>query len=103
MPALATTTSTGPSAASISVNAASIDAAVGDVGAHGEAAGRALARAGGDGDPVALGEEFLGDGEADAPVASGDEYCASASSWRGPIVATPAECAGTGFIQLRAS
>ena len=51
---------------------------VGDVAAHGEHAerhevGRRLARAVGDGDLVARVGEGAGDGEADAPVSSGDE------------------------------
>ena len=73
MPALATTTSTGPSSASISVKAASIDAAsVTSARTVSEPCG-ALARAGGDGDAVALRDELLGDREADAAVAAGDE------------------------------
>ena len=73
MPALATSTSTGPCASSICANAAST--AAGSVMSHAHvegALGRAAAAVG-DGDLVALGEERLGDGAADAAVAAGDE------------------------------
>ena len=46
---------------------------VGDVAAHVERALGRTAAAGGDGDLVALGEEGLGDGAADAAVAAGDQ------------------------------
>ena len=46
---------------------------VGDVAAHVECAVGRAAVAGGDGDLVALGQEGLGDGAADAAVAAGDQ------------------------------
>ena len=45
-----------------------------DVAAHVQSTLGRSAVAGGDGDLVALGEERLGDGAADAAVAAGDEY-----------------------------
>ena len=59
MPALATTISTGPSSSYI--------------GADGQRALGGFAVAGGHSDLVACGDEFLGDGAADAAVAAGDE------------------------------
>ena len=74
MPALATSTSTGPSSFSTSVKAASTAAESVMSHSHAEQAlGRAAAPVG-DRDPVALLRERLRDGQADAPVASGHQY-----------------------------
>ena len=74
MPALATSTSTGPSSSSTAVNAASTAAA--SVTSHCDAEqplGRAAAAVG-DRDPVALLGERLRDGQADAAVAPGHQH-----------------------------
>ena len=73
MPALATSTSTGPCAASISRERRLDGRRVGDVAAHVEGALGRAAAARGHGDLVALGEERLGDRAADAAVAAGDQ------------------------------
>ena len=73
MPAFATTISTGPSCA-LDLGERGIDGCgIRHVCAHGERALGSLAGARGDGDLVAVGDEALGDGAADAAVASGDE------------------------------
>ena len=74
MPALATSTSTGPSSASTAVNAASTAAA--SVMSHwtpNSAVGRAAAAVR-HGHPVALLGERLRDRQADAPVAAGHQH-----------------------------
>ena len=74
MPALDTSTSTGPCSASTAANAASTAARVGHVALDAEQAVGRAAAAVGHGDPVALGGEGPGDGQADAAVAAGDEH-----------------------------
>ena len=74
MPALATSTSTGPCASSICAKAASTGVGVGDVAPHVERALGRTAAARGDGDLVAVRDEGLGDGAADAAVAAGDQH-----------------------------
>ena len=99
MPALATSTSTGPCAASISVNAASTEA--GSVTSHvtaEEALGR-LAAAVGDGDLVAVRRERLGDGPADATVAAGDEDRARSRGAR--LFAHPRDASGYCRVRQR--
>ena len=83
MPALATSTSTGPpSFSSASVKAASTDAvSVTSQRTPGRPSG-GVARAVGDGDVVAGLGEGPGDGQADAAVAAGDEDVAVARSCR---------------------
>ena len=73
MPALATRTSTGP-VGLLGLRERRLDGLrVGDVAPHVERALGRSAVAGGDGDLVALLDERLGDGAADAAVAAGDE------------------------------
>ena len=82
-PALATRTSTGPCAASTSVEGRVDRRRVGDVAAHpGQALGW-LAGAVGHGDAVAAGRERARDGQPDAAVAAGDQHRASgrAAAW----------------------
>ena len=74
IPALATSTSTGPCASSTCAKAASTDVGVGHVADDAERAFGWLTAAVGDRDLVPRGDERLGDGAADAAVSSGDEY-----------------------------
>ena len=77
MPALATSTSTGPCAASTVAERGVDRRGVRDVAAHAEEPVRRLPGAVGDGDAVAVRRQGLGDRQADPPVAPGDEHAAS--------------------------
>ena len=83
MPALATSTSTGPCAASTWSNAASTDAESVTSQATASSALRRVPAARRHGDLVALREEALGDGATDAAVASGDQDAARLHRGRG--------------------
>ena len=74
MPALDTSTSTGPCSASTAAERGVHLLGRGDVAPHAEQAVGRAAAAVGDRDPVAVRGERLGDGQPDAAVAAGDQH-----------------------------
>ena len=98
-PAFATTISTGPRVA-LHLGERGVDGrGIRHIRAHRERSLGTLARAGGDGDPVALRDEALGDGAADAAVSAGDEDDAIGGHGGAPgsVVTDPHQPSGAAF------